>query len=171
MAGPSNDLSLALSPLLSPLRFASRAGVARLKDLEPLVARVVALARTHASGPSAQSLDRLAAAAEGFDSAEEPQRRQALAKVVRELSALVDVPDDISALGEQMSDPAGTLAEMKSVPAARRLAEPLATPVDLEIPALPDKGFHRFIRTGVWPYFKSMMTDAIFNYEVVTNLY
>ena len=129
MAGPSNDLSLALSPLLSPLRFASRAGVARLKDLEPLVARVVALARTHASGPSAQSLDRLAAAAEGFDSAEEPQRRQALAKVVRELSALVDVPDDISALGEQMSDPAGTLAEMKSVPAARRLAEPLATPV------------------------------------------
>src|SRR5256886_9734353 len=45
-----------------------------------------------------------------------------------------------------------------------RQQEPLATPVDLEILALPHKGFHRFIRTRVWPYFKPMMTNAIFNY-------
>jgi ATP-dependent DNA helicase RecG len=121
------ELSLALSPLLQPLRFASRAGVARLKDLEPLVARVVASARAFASADSAQSLDRLAAAAQGFDSAGEPQRRTALAALVRELSALVQVPEEISALGA--SDPPVTLAEMKPAPARRASSDPLATPL------------------------------------------
>jgi ATP-dependent DNA helicase RecG len=133
MAGSDPALSLALSPLLSPLRFASRAGVARLKDLEPLVARVVASARAFASGDSAQALDRLAAAAQGFDSAPEPERRTALAAVVRELAALVPVPEEISALGARpagVSDPPAKLAEMKPAPALRRAStDPLATPL------------------------------------------
>jgi ATP-dependent DNA helicase RecG len=146
----AGELSLALSPLLSPLRFASRAGVARLKDLEPLVARVVASARVYASGASAQSLDRLAAAAQGFDSAEEPQRRKALAAVVRELSALVQVPEEISALGARMSDPPGKLAEMKPAAAARRATDPLAAPlIDLRGvgPALAEKLEAKGLRT------------------------
>ena len=41
----SAGLALALSPLMQPLRFATRAGVARLNGLEALVANVVAQAR------------------------------------------------------------------------------------------------------------------------------
>ncbi len=154
MAGASNDpaLSLALSPLLGPLRFASRAGVSRLKDLEPLVGRVVESARAFASGASAQGLDRIAAAVRGFDSADEPQRKGALAALVRELGALVPVPEEISTLGAAMSDPSGKLARMpegqlplvpsrsmhappapaRGPPAkasARAPADPLATPL------------------------------------------
>ena len=52
-------LSLALSPLLQPLRFATRAGVSRLTGLEALVAKVVEQARAYASEASAARLERL----------------------------------------------------------------------------------------------------------------
>ena len=98
-------LALALSPLLAPLRFVGRSGrIGSLKELEPLVERVVAAARVHA-GDQGAALDRLAASARGFDSAEDPARRDAIAAMVRELFALIGIPDDLSALGQPMSDP------------------------------------------------------------------
>jgi len=128
--------------------------VSRLKDLEPLVARVVESARSFASGASAEGLDRIAAAAHGFDAAAEAQRQKALAAVVRELAALVAIPEEISALGAALSDRSGKLASMKEAqlplvpggagpapfpaarappvppkPAARAPEDPLATPL------------------------------------------
>ena len=122
-------LSLALSPLLGPLRFASRAGVSRLKDLEPLVASVVASARSFASPASVVRLDGIAALARGFDSATEAGRKKALAALVRELSALVSVPEEIAALGGPMSDPPARLATMNQAAATEVARDPLATPV------------------------------------------
>ncbi len=127
---PKDDaLSLALSPLLGPLRFAGRAGVSRLKDLEPLVASVVASAKPYASPASGPRLDRIAALAHGFDSAGEPGRKKALAALVRELSALVDLPEDLSALGGPMSDPPAKHAGMRQAAAPKATEGPLATPV------------------------------------------
>jgi ATP-dependent DNA helicase RecG len=143
---------LALSPLLAPLRFLSRAGLSRLntlRELEPLVARAVEAARPFAAARE-ESLSRLAQAARGFDSAEEPQRRAAVARLVRELSELVPLPGEIAALAafpEQDAAPAipEPRAALRAVsiepprmpaPAGRgtRAAaaepEPLATPVD-----------------------------------------
>ncbi len=108
MAPPA--LLLALSPLLQPLRFVSRTGrLAPLKDLEPLVLGVVGAAR-QLPGADAAALDRLAAAARGFDSASEAQRRLAIAALVRELSALVEIPADVASLVGAMSDPSGKVA-------------------------------------------------------------
>ena len=143
-AAPKDEaLSLALSPLLGPLRFASRAGVSRLKDLEPLVASVVASAKSFASPASAERLEGIAALARGFDSATEAGRKKALAALVRELSALVAVPEEIAALGGPLSDPPAKLATMKEaalLPTAP--ADPLATPL-LQLkgvgPALAEK--------------------------------
>jgi len=59
--GAPEALALALSPLLQPLRFLSRAGwsrVAALRELEPLVQRVVEQARPYAGNLEA-GLDRL----------------------------------------------------------------------------------------------------------------
>ena len=103
-------LLLALSPLLSPLRFVSRTGkLSQLKELEPLVAGVVSAARRQ-PGADAAALDRLAAAARGFDSAGDPQRRLAIAALVRELAALVEIPADVQSLVQAMSDPPGKVA-------------------------------------------------------------
>jgi len=123
-------LSLALSPLLQPLRFATRAGVSRLNGLEDLVARVVEQARAYATEGSTPRLDRLAASIRGFDSADEAQRQKALAALIRELGALLPIPLDISALAQPMSGAAGKLASMPEQAAApTRTADPLATPV------------------------------------------
>src|SRR5262249_60841988 len=81
-------LSLALSPLLQPLRFATRAGVARLTGLGALAARVVEQARAYATDASAPRLDRLAQSVRGFDEAGEADRQKAMAALVRELGAL-----------------------------------------------------------------------------------
>ena len=98
-------LALALSPLLPPLRFVSRTGrLSSLREFEPLVLSAVEAARPHAGGQGA-ALDRLAAAARGFDSADEPARRAAVAAILRDLSALVGIPDDLSAPQKPMSDP------------------------------------------------------------------
>src|SRR3954468_6138270 len=93
-------LSLALSPLLQPLRFATRAGVARLNGLEALVANVVEQAPPYPTDASARRLDRLAQAVRGFDAAGEPERQKAMATLVRELGALLPIPVEISALAE-----------------------------------------------------------------------
>ena len=132
MADGDPTLSLALSPLLQPLRFASRAGVLRLNGLEALVASVVAQARTIA--PDAP-LSRLAASVEGFDAAGEPQRKAAIAMLVRELGALLPIPLEISALAQPMSGGPGKLVKMEKTALAKPLpppevpADPLATPV------------------------------------------
>jgi ATP-dependent DNA helicase RecG len=123
-------LSLALSPLLQPLRFATRAGVLRLNGLEELVARLVQQARAYASGSSAAGLDRLAECVRGFDEASEAERKKAVAALVRELGKLVPVPEEIAALAAPVSEGAGKLPEMKQQTAAPPAkAEPLATPV------------------------------------------
>ena len=135
-------LSLALSPLLGPLRFAGRAGVSRLKDLEPLVASVVASAKSFAAPASADRLERIAALAHGFDTAAEPGRKKALAALVRELASLVRLPEEILALGGTMSDPPAGLLGMREAAAPKPPADPLATPV-LQLkgvgPALAEK--------------------------------
>ena len=127
MAGSDASLSLALSPLLSPLRFAARAGVSRLKDLEPLVSRVVASARAFASGESLERLAGIESAARGFDAAVPEARKIALGALVRALSSLVPVPEDIAAL----SGASGKLADVKQTPAVRASPPvgPLETPV------------------------------------------
>ena len=124
-------LSLALSPLLQPLRFATRAGVSRLNGLEDLVARVVEQARAYATAASAGPLDRLAASVRGFDAAGEEERRKAIAALVRELGALLPVPLEIAALAQGMSGAGGRLAPMskEAVAAPKTPADPLSTPV------------------------------------------
>jgi ATP-dependent DNA helicase RecG len=103
----SSALLLALSPLLPPLRFVSRTGkLAQLKQLEPLVQGAVAVARQQ-PGADQAALDRVAGAARGFDSSSEAQRRLAIAALVRELAALVEIPDDVRSLEGAMSDPPG----------------------------------------------------------------
>ncbi len=161
----SEGLLLALSPLLSPLRFVSRTGrLSQLKELEPLVRAVVGAARQQ-QGADPGALDRLAAAARGFDSGSEAQRRQAIASLVRELSALVEIPDDVASLVEAMSAPPGkvigkgkpmrqtalfekakgaaqALPVDRPPPPAAMLLDPLLTPV-LQLrgvgPAMADK--------------------------------
>ena len=130
MARGDDGLSLALSPLLQPLRFATRAGVSRLSGLEALVASVVAQARAYAASES-PSLDRLAASVRGFDSASDADRQKALASMVRELGALLPMPLEISALAEAMPQADGKLPAVKAAeqPAPK---DPLSTPlVDL----------------------------------------
>jgi ATP-dependent DNA helicase RecG len=100
VAGSDAPLSLALSPLLPPLRFAARAGVSRLNGLEPLVARVVASARAFASGDSLRKLSLLEAAAQGFDGAAPDARKGALSALVQALGSLVPLPEDIAGLSE-----------------------------------------------------------------------
>jgi ATP-dependent DNA helicase RecG len=119
-------LSLALSPLLQPLRFASRAGVARLNGLEALVAQVIAQARLIA--PDAP-LEKLAATVRGFDTADEQFRRAALAGLVRELGALLPIPLEIATLAQPSSDSPGKLASVKPAAVPRSTADPLATPL------------------------------------------
>ena len=99
-AGAPEALALALSPLLKPLRFLSRAGLAgvvSLRELEPLVRQVVEQARPYA-GELSPRLDRLEESAREFDSASEEGRRAAIGALVRELSRLLEVPEDIAAL-------------------------------------------------------------------------
>ena len=116
-------LSLALSPLLQPLRFASRAGVARLSGFEALVANVVAQARLVAPGAPVQ---KLSDAVRGFDGADEAGRRKALAMLVRELGALLPIPLEISTLTSDVSGGSGKLATVK--PAQKLVSnDPLAT--------------------------------------------
>ena len=103
--GAPEALALALSPLLQPLRLLSRAGldrVAVLREIEPLVQRVVEQARPYA-GDLEAGLDRLQETARGFDSAPEAGRRTAIAALVRELSGLLEVPAEIAALGRDES--------------------------------------------------------------------
>ena len=123
-------LSLALSPLLQPLRFATRAGVSRLNGLETLVARLVQQARAYASGPSAAGLDRLAESVRGFDEAPEAGRQRALAALVRELGKLVEVPEEIAALAAPgLSEGPPKLADMTGQTAAPQAkADPLSSP-------------------------------------------
>jgi len=136
-SGAPEALALALSPLLSPLRLLSRAGLERvavLREIEPLVHRVVEQARPFA-GDHAAGLDRLAATARGFDSAPEDLRRTAIAALVRELGMLLDVPEDIAALGRDGgSKPAIAPARRAAIAAAAQKAgltpDPLLTPVD-----------------------------------------
>ncbi|HYZ87905.1 MAG TPA: hypothetical protein VE620_01300, partial [Myxococcales bacterium] len=66
--GAPEALALALSPLLKPLRFLTRAGASRVRELGPLVAEVVERARPYAGDLQAR-LDRLAESARQFDSA------------------------------------------------------------------------------------------------------
>jgi len=123
------SLSLALSPLLQPLRFATRAGVGRLNGLEALVARVVEQARAYATPGSAERLDRLAASVRGFDDAAEAERQKALAALVRELGALLPIPLEISALAQGVSGSPGKLAGMPAPAVAEANPnDPLATP-------------------------------------------
>ena len=144
-------LSLALSPLLQPLRFATRAGVARLNGLEALVSQVVQQARAYASDASTPGLDRLLASVRGFDGAAESDRLRAVAALVRELGALVPIPLEISALARPVSGPAGKLPGMpKAAAAPQPPADPLATPV-LQLrgvgPALAEKLEAKGLRT------------------------
>jgi ATP-dependent DNA helicase RecG len=122
-------LSLALSPLLQPLRFAARAGVSRLNGLEALVARVVEQARAYATPAAAAGLDRLVASVRGFDAAQEADRRKTIAALVRELGALLPVPLEISALAESVSGGSGKLTAMPTEATAPRVPDPLSTPV------------------------------------------
>jgi ATP-dependent DNA helicase RecG len=123
-------LSLALSPLLQPLRFATRAGVSRLTGLEALVAKVVAQARAYATDASALRLEKLAQSVRGFDHASGADRERAIAALVRELGALLPIPLEISALAQAVSEGSGRVASMpKQSAAPKASADPLATPV------------------------------------------
>ena len=144
-AAPGPALVLALSGLLPPLRFVGRAGLeklALLRDLEPLVGRVVAAALPHA-GAERERVERLALAAQGFDRADETARRAALAGLVRALGGLVPLPPEIAALanGPEAALPAKPAPAAKRAvaaapakpprpaPAPAASADPLATPL------------------------------------------
>src|SRR3954469_23856378 len=122
-------LSLALSPLLQPLRFATRAGVGRLNGLEALVSRVVEQARAYGGPGVAERLVTRAASVRGFDDAAEAERQEALAALVRELGALLPIPLEISALAPGVSGAPGKLAGMPAPAVAETHPnDPLATP-------------------------------------------
>jgi len=130
--GADPALSLALSPLFKPLRFATRAGVSRLNGLEALVAQVVAQARAYASDSSSASLDRMAASVRGFDGAAERERQNAIAALVRELGGLVPIPQEIGALAQGLSEGSAKLPAMPQETAAatpKLPPDPLATAV------------------------------------------
>jgi len=78
--GAPEALALALSPLLKPLRFLTRAGPSRMRELGPLVAEVVERARPYA-GDLEPRLDRLAESARRFDAATEEGRRVEVAEL------------------------------------------------------------------------------------------
>jgi len=143
-------LSLALSPLLQPLRFASRAGVSRLTGMEALVAQVVAQARAYATPASLERLDRMAASVRGFDANGEVERQRAMAALVRELGALLPVPLEIAALAQAVSEGPGKLAPMAAKPAPKIETDPLATPA-IQLrgvgPALAEKLDAKGLRT------------------------
>jgi len=117
------SLSLALSPLLPPLRFAARAGVARLNGLEPLVAQVVKSAGAFASGDSLERLSAIEAAAHGFDGAAPEARATALAALVRVLGSLVPLPEDVAALSGAAAGPVAPRASA-GLSAAHRAPRP-----------------------------------------------
>src|SRR4051812_25885202 len=128
----ASGLSLALSPLLPPLRFLSRKGAtSALRDFEPLVRQTVASARAFARHPS--DLDRLEAAVNGFDTASEPHRRSAIALLVGELGRLVEIPREIADLA-RLSDPAG---KEERVRAASPLPPSTSPPGGRDPPGLP----------------------------------
>jgi len=113
--GADGGLSLALSPLLPPLRFLVRAGAtAALRDFEPLVRRLVAAARPFAR--ETEGLDKLEAAVQGFDAAPEAERRSAIAVFVRELGRLVAIPKEIADLA-RVSEPSGSEGSVPADPA------------------------------------------------------
>src|SRR3954465_3784203 len=119
-------LSLALSPLLQPLRFATRAGVARLNGLEALVANVVGQARAYSADAQ---LDKLLESVRGFDAADEAGRAARLSALVRELGALLPIPLEISTLAQPVSGGHAKLAGVKAQAIREIPADPLATPV------------------------------------------
>ncbi len=121
--GSAEALTLALSPLLAPLRYAARVGVAKLsslRQLESLVARAADAASPFA-GSRAPAVESLAAAVQGFDRAPEPERRAALALLVFRLSALVTLPPDVLAL-------AGPATARSPAPPAESPRAPAAPP-------------------------------------------
>ena len=97
-------LSLALSPLLQPLRFATRAGVGRLTGLEALVAKVVEQARAYATDAAAGRLERLAQTVRGFDEASEQDRQRAVASLVGQSASV----SSMSTYGSNPASPART---------------------------------------------------------------
>ena len=139
--GSAEALTLALSPLLAPLRYVARVGLGKLsslRQLESLVARAVAAAVPF-GGSRLPAVESLAAAVQGFDRAPEPERRAALALLVSRLAALVALPPEVLALAGRASPPtpARKAAPGKSAPTASPTApapalppaEPLAAPV------------------------------------------
>jgi hypothetical protein len=101
------ELLLALSPLLAPLRFLSRAGLSRLntlRELEGLVERTL-LAAQASAGAQGKALQELAQSFRGFDAAPEPQRRATLLRLVRELATISPLPPDIAALTQAEPEP------------------------------------------------------------------
>jgi len=130
--GAPDALALALSPLLKPLRFLSRAGAGRvvaLRELEPLVRQVVEQARPYA-GDLAPRLERLQQTARDFDAATEEGRLAAIGALVKELSRLLDVPQDIAALATPPSEDARRAAIAAAAQKAGLTPDPLLTPVD-----------------------------------------
>src|SRR5882672_9546339 len=119
---PDEGLSLALSPLLQPLRFAARAGVSRLNGLEALVSKVVEQARAYSNDAR---LEKLTESVHGFDSADEAGRRNRISALVRELGALLPIPLDISTLAQTVSGGQAKLPGVK--PALQKPTDPLAT--------------------------------------------
>jgi ATP-dependent DNA helicase RecG len=131
-SGAPDALALALSPLLKPLRFLSRAGtgrVAALRELEPLVRRLVEQARPYA-GDLAPRLERLRQTARDFDAASEEGRLQAIGALVKELSRLLEVPEDIAALAASPADGARRVAIAAAAQKAGLTPDPLLTAVD-----------------------------------------
>ena len=128
--GAPEALALALSPLLQPLRLLSRAGLARvavLREIEPLVQRVVEQARPYA-GDRAPGLDRLEETARGFDSASESRRKVAIAALVKELSGLLEVPEEIAALGRTNASTPTPTSNSTSTPPSNSSPNKTATP-------------------------------------------
>src|SRR5207302_7997115 len=108
-------------------------GVALLTGLGALVASVVAQAR--AIAPDAP-LEKLAASVHGFDEAGEPERRKAVAMLVRELGALLPVPLEISALAGSLSEGSGKLPRMEKTGLAKKAVQPPADPLATPLTAL-----------------------------------
>src|SRR4051794_11307074 len=119
-------LSLALSPLLQPLRFATRAGVMRLNGLEALVATVVGQARAYSDDAQ---LDKLLESVRGFDAADEAGRAARISALVRELGALLPIPLEISTLAQPVSGGHAKIAGVEAQAILEKPADPLATPV------------------------------------------
>jgi ATP-dependent DNA helicase RecG len=106
MAG-EQTIQAALGALVAALNYGARDGFAHLSTLRNLEAVVRAVAaKAGRAGADQALLLRLSRAAAGFDSADPKSRRKSVTEMARALAPVVDLPEELRSLSEEVVYPA-----------------------------------------------------------------